>query len=302
MRHPLLQRFPGTEHTEHAFSALYRDGGLRVGRAPLACWRLSREADILALPETLHTLRLELPGLEVSGLLAYEAGLALHGIRTAKESATQAPLALIQLFAPENISDELPLNEASFSLTSAFRPDVAVPDYRQAIARIHAYEKAGTDRAQDQALASDLMASDKDRAENLMIVDLLRNDLGQVCLPGSIQAAPLFELRRFSNVQHLVSTVTGTLRPDVDPLDALLAAFPGGSITGAPKKRAMEIIDELEMAPRGFYCGSQFWIDAQGDLDANILIRTFQCQDGQIVCHGGGGIVVDSDADTEYRE
>lgn len=155
---------------------------------------------------------------------------------------------------------------------------------------------------EDDALGQALLASEKDRAENLMIVDLLRNDLGQVAIPGSVQAAPLFELRRFSNVQHLVSTVTAQLRPEVLPLAALLACFPGGSVTGAPKRRAMQIIAELESSPRGFYCGSLFWQKANGDFDSNILIRTLQSQAGEIICHGGGGIVHDSDPRQEYRE
>lgn len=155
---------------------------------------------------------------------------------------------------------------------------------------------------QDQQIGEELLNNPKDRAENLMIVDLLRNDLGKVCQAGSVKADPLFELRRFSNVQHLVSTITGTLRPDVHPLDALLSCFPGGSITGAPKKRAMEIINELEPVPRGFYCGSQFVLDSDGNLDSNILIRTFQTHGEQIICHGGGGIVIDSDAEQEYQE
>lgn len=160
----------------------------------------------------------------------------------------------------------------------------------------------GRTEQQDRELASELLHSDKDRAENLMIVDLLRNDLGQLCIPGSIQAAPLFELRQFSNVQHLVSTVRGTLRPEVPPLAALLACFPGGSITGAPKRRAMQIIRELEPVARGFYCGSLFWQTGDGHFDSNILIRTLQASQGKIVCHGGGGIVYDSDPEQEYAE
>ncbi|KAF0810564.1 para-aminobenzoate synthase component I [Alcanivorax sp. S71-1-4] len=155
---------------------------------------------------------------------------------------------------------------------------------------------------EDQYLADLLRHSDKDRAENLMIVDLLRNDLGQLCEPGSIQAEPLFQLRRFSNVQHLVSTVRGTLRTGISPLEALLACFPGGSITGAPKRRAMQIIRELEPGPRGFYCGSLFWQRSNGEFDSSILIRTLQAQHGELVCHGGGGIVHDSDPAQEYAE
>ena len=160
----------------------------------------------------------------------------------------------------------------------------------------------GKSPGEDLALGEELLSNPKDRAENLMIVDLLRNDLGACCEPGSIQASPLFELRRFSNVQHLVSTVSGTLRRDLSPLDALLSAFPGGSITGAPKKRAMEIIAELEPVPRGAYCGSFFWMDNKGNLDSNILIRTLQTDGDQLYCHGGGGIVFDSEPEAEYEE
>ena len=160
----------------------------------------------------------------------------------------------------------------------------------------------GKTSSADKEFANDLLASNKDRAENLMIVDLLRNDLGKVCIPGSIKAESLFELRRFSNVQHLVSTITGTLHDSAAPLDALLQCFPGGSITGAPKKRAMEIIAELEPHPRGFYCGSQFKLDSKGNLDSNILIRTFQSEGDRIYCHGGGGIVIDSSPEQEFAE
>lgn len=160
----------------------------------------------------------------------------------------------------------------------------------------------GQTATDDELLASNLRSSEKDRAENLMIVDLLRNDLGKVCIPGSIKAESLFELRRFSNVQHLVSTVTGTLRDNIPALDALLHCFPGGSITGAPKRRAMEIIAELEPHPRRFYCGTQFVLDSEGNLDSNILIRTFQTDGDRIYCHGGGGIVIDSDPEQEFAE
>ena len=160
----------------------------------------------------------------------------------------------------------------------------------------------GASDEDDAALARQLLGSSKDRAENLMIVDLLRNDLGRVCLAGSISAEPLFELQRFSNVQHLVSTVSGELRPEVSPLAALLACFPGGSITGAPKKRAMQIIAELEPTARGFYCGSFFHLDRDGNLDSNILIRTLQRRGDVLHCHGGGGITYDSQAEQEYAE
>ncbi|XOZ34280.1 aminodeoxychorismate synthase component I [Halomonadaceae bacterium KBTZ08] len=162
--------------------------------------------------------------------------------------------------------------------------------------------RRGTTPEEDQQLARELLDSPKDRAENLMIVDLLRNDLGKCCRTGSVNADPLFALETFANVHHLVSCVTGELDPGLSPLELLLSAFPGGSITGAPKRRAMEIIRELEETPRGVYCGSFFhWTPCNG-FDSTIAIRTLECHDGQITCFGGGGIVSDSEPEAEYQE
>lgn len=160
----------------------------------------------------------------------------------------------------------------------------------------------GSTMAQDRERAVALMNSAKDRAENLMIVDLLRNDLGKSCVPGSIRVPGLFQLQSFANVHHLVSTVTGTLAGDKSALDLLAACFPGGSITGAPKKRAMEIIRELEPVERSVYCGSIGYISACGHMDSNIAIRIMVADGKQLHCWGGGGIVADSNADSEYRE
>lgn len=154
----------------------------------------------------------------------------------------------------------------------------------------------------DKILADQLRNSSKDRAENLMIVDLLRNDLGKTCTPGSIRVDKLFELQQLPNVHHLVSTISGDLLEGKTALDLLQTCFPGGSITGAPKHRAMQIIDELEHDTRGSYCGSVVYISADGNMDSNIAIRTLQCNDGEISCWGGGGIVSDSDWQLEYRE
>jgi len=162
--------------------------------------------------------------------------------------------------------------------------------------------KRGATEAEDQKMMKELTTSAKDRAENLMIVDLLRNDLGKCCETGSVKAEPLFALETFTNVHHLVSTVTGQLSPELSPLDLLLSAFPGGSITGAPKLRAMEIIRELEPVPRGAYCGSFFhWTPCNG-FDSTIAIRTLECREGVVDCKGGGGIVADSVPEEEYRE
>ena len=153
---------------------------------------------------------------------------------------------------------------------------------------------------QEQAIA--LMNSSKDRAENLMIVDLLRNDLGKSCEPGSIRVPKLFNLESFANVHHLVSTITGRIREDISALDLLAGCFPGGSITGAPKKRAMEIIAELEKVPRTIYCGSIGYVSANGRMDSNIAIRTLLAEKNKLHCWGGGAIVSDSQADSEYLE
>ncbi|HVL01945.1 MAG TPA: aminodeoxychorismate synthase component I [Dongiaceae bacterium] len=158
------------------------------------------------------------------------------------------------------------------------------------------------DPSRDQANAQDLQNSEKDRAENLMIVDLLRNDLGRCCQPGSIKVTDLFAVESYANVHHLVSTIEGNLHPDVHPLQAFFSAFPGGSITGAPKRRAIEIIAELEPDNRSFYCGSAFYCDVGGNLDSSILIRSLVAHAGQIHCWGGGGIVADSVGDQEYQE
>ncbi|WP_108124390.1 aminodeoxychorismate synthase component I [Saccharospirillum mangrovi] len=160
----------------------------------------------------------------------------------------------------------------------------------------------GHDAVSDQSLADELQHSDKDRAENLMIVDLLRNDLSRHAKPGSVRVPQLFELMSYSNVHHLVSTVTAELSTDSNPLQALFDAFPGGSITGAPKRRAMQIIDELELASRGSYCGSAFCYSDDGYLDSNILIRSIVRRDHQLICAAGGGIVADSDEASEYAE
>lgn len=161
----------------------------------------------------------------------------------------------------------------------------------------------GNTTAQDLAYSNELQASEKDRAENLMIVDLLRNDLGVSAEAGSVSVDALFSLESYRNVHHLVSHIRATLRGDVSPMQALIDAFPGGSITGAPKIRAMEIIRELEPHWRGPYCGSVFYRGLDGTLDSNIAIRTLLCDDaGTIRCWGGGGVVTDSDPQAEYEE
>jgi para-aminobenzoate synthetase component 1 len=154
----------------------------------------------------------------------------------------------------------------------------------------------------DAANAAELLASPKDRAENLMIVDLLRNDLGRTCRTGSVSVPELFSLESYPNVHHLVSSVIGELADGKDALDLIAGSFPGGSITGAPKIRAMQIIDELEPTRRGLYCGSLVYLDVRGEMDSSIAIRSLLVKDGQVCCWGGGGIVADSQWEAEYQE
>ena len=154
----------------------------------------------------------------------------------------------------------------------------------------------------DAALGRALAESEKDRAENVMIVDLLRNDLSRVCLPGTVRVPELFALEQHPTVHHLVSTVVGELEPGADAVDLVRATFPGGSITGAPKVRAMEIIAELEPTRRGVYCGSIGYIGATGAMDTSIVIRTFVAAGGGLYFQAGGGVVADSDPELEYRE
>ena len=147
-----------------------------------------------------------------------------------------------------------------------------------------------------------MLASAKDRAENLMIVDLLRNDLSRVARLGSVTVPALAELESFASVHHLVSAIAARLRPDCGATDLLAAALPGGSITGAPKIRAMHIIAELEGAVRGPYCGTAAWLGFDGAMDSNILIRTVTVTRDLVVAQAGGGIVADSDPAAEWDE
>ena len=154
----------------------------------------------------------------------------------------------------------------------------------------------------DNAYINDLITSEKDRAENVMIVDLLRNDISKTCIAGSVKAQKLFDVEHYKNVHHLVSTVIGQLQPQQTPIDLLEHCFPGGSITGAPKIRAMEIIDELESHRRHIYCGSIGYICNSGRMDTSITIRTLLAEDNAMYTWAGGGIVADSVSSAEYQE
>lgn len=203
---------------------------------------------------------------------------------------------------PTPFSGFMPLPGGGAVLSLSPERFVRVSDGQVETRPIKGTRSRGRDAAEDAALAEELLASPKDRAENLMIVDLLRNDLGRSCRIGSVKVPELFSLESYPNVHHLVSSVTGELADDLDALDLIAGSFPGGSITGAPKIRAMQIIDELEPTRRGLYCGSLMYLDVRGEMDSSIAIRSLLVKDGRISCWGGGGIVADSDCEAEYQE
>ena len=203
---------------------------------------------------------------------------------------------------PAPFSAFLDLPEAAIVSASPERFLRVDPSRRVETRPIKGTRPRGRDASHDDALGRALVESPKDRAENLMIVDLMRNDLSRVCSPGTVQVPELFALETHPTVHHLVSTVTGRLEAGMDAADLLRAAFPGGSVTGAPKIRSMEIIAELEPTARGVYCGSVGYWSVTGELDMSIAIRTAVAVDGWVYFGAGGGIVADSDPEQEYGE
>jgi anthranilate synthase component I len=160
----------------------------------------------------------------------------------------------------------------------------------------------GKDEAEDLRLEKEMLSSEKERAEHIMLVDLGRNDLGRVCDYGTVKAEQLLTVERFSHVMHIVSSLRGRLREDVDCFDALMACFPAGTVSGAPKVRAMEIIEEFERARRGIYAGGVLYLDFAGNLDSCIALRTMVIKNGVAYVQAGGGIVADSTPEGEYQE
>ena len=179
---------------------------------------------------------------------------------------------------------------------------VTVEDRQCTVHPIAGTRQRGRDAQEDRALALDLLADHKERAEHVMLVDLARNDLGRVCEPGSVDVTEFMEIERYSHVMHIVSSVVGRLNDDSTALDALRATFPAGTLSGAPKVRAMEIIDELEPDRRGLYGGVVGYVDFRGNLEMAIAIRTAVIQDGVAHVQAGAGIVADSDPEAEAQE
>jgi len=179
---------------------------------------------------------------------------------------------------------------------------VRVRDGTVTIRPIAGTRPRGATAAEDAELAEDLLADPKERAEHLMLLDLGRNDVGRVAEIGSVRVTEQMVIEHYSHVMHIVSNVEGRLRPDVDAVDALLAGFPAGTVSGAPKVRAMEIIDELEPHRRGIYAGCIGYFGANGEMDTCIALRTAVVKDGVLYVQAGGGVVADSDPESEYQE
>ena len=195
------------------------------------------------------------------------------------------------------------MNFDGFSLVGS-SPEILVRrrDNKITIRPIAGTRKRGKTETEDQALAEDLLADQKECAEHLMLVDLARNDIGKVAEKGSVEVTDQFIIEYYSHVMHIVSNVEGTLSEDFDSLDALLAGFPHGTVSGAPKVRAMEIIEELETLRRSFYAGCVGYLSANGDLDTCLALRTAIVKDGKLHVQAGAGVVADSDPESEQQE
>ncbi|MCC6468437.1 MAG: anthranilate synthase component I [Alphaproteobacteria bacterium] len=179
---------------------------------------------------------------------------------------------------------------------------VRLRDGKVTIRPIAGTRKRGATPEEDKALAEDLLSDPKERAEHLMLLDLARNDVGRVAKIGTVRVTEKFEIEHYSHVMHIVSNVEGEINPDYDAMDALIAGFPAGTVSGAPKVRAMEIIDELEVARRGVYAGCIGYFAANGTMDNCIALRTAVLKDGIMYVQAGGGVVADSDPEAEYQE
>ena len=179
---------------------------------------------------------------------------------------------------------------------------VRLRDGRVTIRPIAGTRPRGATPEQDQRLADELLGDEKERAEHLMLVDLGRNDVGRVAETGSVTVTDQFFIERYSHVMHIVSNVEGNIRPGFDAVDALVAGFPAGTLSGAPKVRAMEIINELEKEKRGVYAGAVGYFAANGTMDTCIVLRTAIVKDGVMYVQAGGGVVADSDPEAEFQE
>ncbi|MSO73433.1 MAG: anthranilate synthase component I [Rhodospirillaceae bacterium] len=217
---------------------------------------------------------------------------------------TLSPFALYRALRRLNPSPFLfHLNLEDFAIVGS-SPEILVRlrDGRVTIRPIAGTRPRGKTKAEDAALAEDLLSDPKELAEHLMLLDLGRNDVGRVCRPGSVRVTERNIIEYYSHVMHIVSNVEGEISPEHDAMDALMAGFPAGTVSGAPKIRAMEIIDELEPERRGFYGGAIGYLSANGDMDTCIALRTALVKNGEVIVQAGGGVVADSDPESEFQE
>jgi para-aminobenzoate synthetase component 1 len=277
---------------------------LNAGAAPL-----SSEPDILqqASPELTCNFKREDYLKAILKAKEYIAAGDIYQVNLSQKFSARVKASPFQLYKtvrslnPAPFASFLDCGDAAIISSSPER-FLRISDRRVETRPIKGTRPRGRGRAADERLKAELLTSAKDRAELVMIVDLERNDLGRVCEYGSISVPELIRLESYATVFHLVSTITGRLKADKDHLDCIRAAFPGGSITGAPKIRAMEIINELEPDQRGIYTGSMGYLGFNRQTDLNILIRTMLYRNGTVHFQVGGGIVADSDPAMEYEE
>jgi para-aminobenzoate synthetase component 1 len=278
-----------------------------VPPTPQASYRLGTPAETPASVQPVANFDFAGYSAAIARIKAYIAAGDVYQVNLTQRFATPLPCPPYALY--QRLRERSPAPFAAFLSFGSVQVVSSSPERfltvrgRQVETRpIKGTRPRSADPAADARLAAELLTSEKDRAELLMIVDLERNDLGRVCAYGSVQVEKLWQLESHPTVHHLVATVSGTLRPEVDVIDCVAACFPGGSITGAPKIRAMEIIDELEPHRRHVYTGAIGYLGFDGNADLNIAIRTLTCVGGQAYYHVGGGIVWDSNPSAEYQE
>ena len=233
----------------------------------------------------------------------FEANLSQQFNTQLSENAN--PLALyfnLMNINPAPFSAFITIPDHGYIISASPERFIKLTDHWVETRPIKGTRKRSLNVQEDQRLAAELLASEKDHAENVMIVDLMRNDISKVCLPHSVTVNELCALKSFKTVHHLVSTITGKLKNNLNAIDLVKATFPPGSVTGAPKIRAMEIISELEKQTRGPYCGCLGYLSFTGDMDTSVIIRTYFIKDQTLFFSAGGAIVLDSDPNDEYQE
>lgn len=272
-------------------------GPSRLGRAPAPTWR--PEMSSAAYRKRLAKVMAYIEAGDI-----YQANLTLRFLATRpKQFCTAALYVGLRRLSPAPFSAYLSCGSGIAIVGASPERFLRLDPQGHVETRpIKGTARRGMTSEEDAGLAAGLLASEKDRAENLMIVDLMRNDISRVCEIGSVRVSELFSVEHYAQAHHLVSAVEGKLRPECGAIDLLRATFPGGSITGAPKIRAMQIIDEVEAGPRGAYCGAIAWIGFDGAMDSAITIRSIVATPSLLLAQAGGGIVWDSNAEAEYEE